>query len=194
MLIVAQLKERVGFAHFDARVFAVPSMSEALRNVWWRQNDCKCNSKLNLGAANLKQREFENLSPAQIVRKLRAEKGIDWRDMPGPYKWGACTLIRRPTTTTTPLTSPHVSPQEGQGAEGRLQPQDGRAHPRRRALGHHVRLLLNVRTPTVSCDSFTSCVTAPSRVSNLRGVRRLRDSRLLCVCFAYVRGRGENVG
>lgn len=86
----SQLKERIAHVHFDARAFSVPSAAEALRNVWWRQNDCKCNSKLNLGTCNLAQKDVEGLSPAQIVKKLRAEKGIEWRDMPGAYKWGVC--------------------------------------------------------------------------------------------------------
>jgi len=82
-----QLVDKIHKAYFDARVFHVPSTKEVLNNVIWRISDVKRNGVNNLGHSHFKQQELEGLSPTEVKEKLLL-KGINWEDMPGPYKFG----------------------------------------------------------------------------------------------------------
>jgi len=84
----SKLIEKIHKAFFDARIFNLPNEKELVNNVIWRIKDCKRNSKNNLGHYQFSQKELEGLTPTQVVQKLIKDRGINWEDMPGPYKWG----------------------------------------------------------------------------------------------------------
>jgi len=83
-----KILDKIHLAYFDGRIFNVPTLSEVLYNIIWRMTDAKRNSKNNLGHIHFPQREVEGLHPGQILDKLLNEKGVDWNEMPGPFKWG----------------------------------------------------------------------------------------------------------
>jgi len=83
----SELVEKIHKAHFDARVFHLPSNTELLNNVIWRIKDVKRNSVNNLGHCHFKQKDVQGVNPAQVREKL-VEKGIFWEEMPDPYKFG----------------------------------------------------------------------------------------------------------
>jgi len=82
-----RLVDKIHEAYFDARVFNLPT-EDIYKNVYWRQNDCQCNSMLNLGYAHLRQAEMEGLGPNNVKQKLMQDKGIDYYQMPATYRLG----------------------------------------------------------------------------------------------------------
>ncbi len=100
--IFFQLKEKLPWAHFDARAFNLPNGSEVLvskriifmridcvdlltlsmqRNIIWRQADAKANSKLNLAHHYFSQRDLHGLKPKQVCDASSLYCG-----------WNTCTL------------------------------------------------------------------------------------------------------
>eukprot|EP01090_Pellita_catalonica_P021267 TRINITY_DN7916_c0_g1_i1.p1 TRINITY_DN7916_c0_g1~~TRINITY_DN7916_c0_g1_i1.p1 ORF type:complete len:359 (+),score=64.70 TRINITY_DN7916_c0_g1_i1:35-1111(+) len=74
--------------HFDSRVFNLPNEEEVVVNLAWRTADVLRNSKNNLGHFHFKPPEMFRLSPKQVLEKLQTEKGVNWHDMPAPYRCG----------------------------------------------------------------------------------------------------------
>ena len=75
-------------ALFDCRVFIVPSATEAINHMVWRQQDCTRNSISMAGSANFLHKELQGLNGDQVQEKLFQEKGINWNDYPTKFKRG----------------------------------------------------------------------------------------------------------
>jgi len=73
---------------FDARAFSLPNEAEVVHCINWRIKDVMRNSKNNLGFAYFHHKELNRMNPKQVEIKLKTEKGVDWNDMPAPYKYG----------------------------------------------------------------------------------------------------------
>jgi len=82
---------------FDARAFSMPNEEEVVHCINWRIKDVMRNSKNNLGFAHFHHKELERMNPKQVQIKLKTEKGVDWNDMPGPYKFGCFVKRERHT-------------------------------------------------------------------------------------------------
>jgi len=83
-----RLVDKIHEAYFDARIFNLANTEDIYKNIYWRQNDCQCNSILNLGYAHLRQADMEGLGPNKVKKKLLKDKGIDYNNMPDTYRLG----------------------------------------------------------------------------------------------------------
>ena len=85
-------------AYFDARVFAVPTKSEILNGLIWRQNDCVKNSisaacyyeVAKIKGKKTTRKMMHGLNQKQQQELLFAEAGINWNDYPIKFKRGSC--------------------------------------------------------------------------------------------------------
>lgn len=81
------LKSKIGKAFFDARVFQVPTDTEAFNSLLWRTKDCERNSK-NVFAQNiLSHKDCQNLSSNELVEKC-LELGYNWNTLEDRFKYG----------------------------------------------------------------------------------------------------------
>lgn len=76
-------------AHFDARVFQVPTVDEMINCILWRQQDCTRNSISMAASANFSHKSLEGKSGKEKQEMLFTEKGINWNDYRVKYKRGA---------------------------------------------------------------------------------------------------------
>jgi len=77
-------------AHFDGRVFNVPTTGEALNNVLWRcAFDCRRNSISALGFTLYNQKELQGIGSTKLQEKMKIEKNVDWENMPDEFKYGS---------------------------------------------------------------------------------------------------------
>jgi tRNA(His) guanylyltransferase len=74
---------------FDARVFAVPSKTEASNNLVWRCLDASKNSISMVAQSEFSQKELVNLSGNQMKCKLLTEKSINWNNFTSDQKQGS---------------------------------------------------------------------------------------------------------
>jgi len=77
-------------AFFDARVFIVPSATEAINHMIWRQQDATRNSISMAGQANFSHKELQGLNGSQVQEKLFSDANINWNDFPTKFKRGVC--------------------------------------------------------------------------------------------------------
>lgn len=76
-------------AMFDARVFNIPK--EEVANCFiWRQQDATRNAIQMLGQSHFSHKELECKSQNDIQDMLMLELGINFNDMPAPFKRGVC--------------------------------------------------------------------------------------------------------
>lgn len=94
-------------AYFDARVFQVPSVSEAANVLVWRQNDATKNSissatyyeVSNKVGRKTARKKMHGLNQKQQQELLFSETGINWNDYPTKYKRGiACYRVSKTIT------------------------------------------------------------------------------------------------
>ena len=78
---------------FDARVFAVPSKTEAMNSVLWRVNDAVKNSISMVAQSFFSHKELQNLNGNQMQEMLIRERGVNWNDYSSNEKQG--TFIRK---------------------------------------------------------------------------------------------------
>jgi tRNA(His) guanylyltransferase len=86
------------FANFDCRIFQVPNLGWAYKQLLWRERDATKNSISMLAQANFKHKELEGLNGSQLQDKLMIEKGVNWNDMPVHKKRG--TYVKRTKVTS----------------------------------------------------------------------------------------------
>jgi len=93
-LIPELIPSKVGeIPSFDARIFQVPSLSEAANLVLWRWIDARKNSISMAAQAHFKPSELNGKTGTDRLRMLEG-KGISWAtDYPDHLKWG--TFIQR---------------------------------------------------------------------------------------------------
>lgn len=83
-------------AFFDARCFSIPR--EEVNNCFvWRQQDATRNAIQMLGQAHFSHKQLDHKTTNQIQDMLWKEKGINFNNMPIPFKRGVC--VKRVTIT-----------------------------------------------------------------------------------------------
>lgn len=78
---------------FDARVFFVPSKTEAANNLVWRCQDCCKNSISMVAQCNFSHKELQGLDGKQMQHKLLTERDVNWNDYSANEKQG--TFVRK---------------------------------------------------------------------------------------------------
>jgi tRNA(His) guanylyltransferase len=78
---------------FDARVFPVPSQTEAVNNLVWRTQDASKNSVSMVAQNEFSHKELQGLSGKEMQFKLLTERDINWNDFSSNEKQG--TYIRK---------------------------------------------------------------------------------------------------
>lgn len=78
---------------FDARVFAVPSKTEASNCIVWRVQDYCKNSVSMVAQCNFSHKSLQGLDGKQMQYKLLTEKDINWNDFSSNEKQG--TFVRK---------------------------------------------------------------------------------------------------
>jgi tRNA(His) 5'-end guanylyltransferase len=102
--VLPQKAEYRPFPTFDARVWTVPSLSEAVNCFVWRELDATRNSVTMATRAVYSHGEVVGKKNSQMQEMLHA-KGINWSDYPSWFKRGTY-LIRR--KTRRPLTAEEI--------------------------------------------------------------------------------------
>jgi tRNA(His) 5'-end guanylyltransferase len=75
-------------AHFDCRLFSVPTLEEVFNNLYWRSaHDCVRNSIHGLARVHFSSKKLHKKSCA-MMKKMLLEVGIDWEKMSERYKYG----------------------------------------------------------------------------------------------------------
>lgn len=88
-------------ATFDCRAFNVPSITEAINCVIWRQQDATKNSILSVGQSEFSHKELQGKKCNEIQDMLMLQKGINWNNFPVMYKRGV-SCIRKLEDVETP--------------------------------------------------------------------------------------------
>lgn len=78
--------------HFDARVFNVPNMGEALNNLLWRIQDAKKNA-VSMACTSVCSHKSRQGANSVRMLEMMSEKGIVFQDYPSFFRSG--TLVRR---------------------------------------------------------------------------------------------------
>lgn len=79
---------------FDARAFAVPSLAEAAKVLWWREIDAAKNAVSMAARAVCSHKELHNKNRDDMLAML-SDRGVDFEAYPRFFKHG--TFIRRIT-------------------------------------------------------------------------------------------------
>lgn len=77
-------------AHFDARLFSLPSTERLHAYMRWRAlQDCRRNSISMLAQAHFSAAQLHGVDARAMVRMLREEKGVDWAAQPSFFRYGS---------------------------------------------------------------------------------------------------------
>ena len=88
-------------AFFDCRVFQVPSKTEAVNTLVWREFDAVRNSIQMLAHHHFSHKQLHGKNTAEMQDMLMQEHGLNWDDTSSCWKRG--TYVQR-LTTTAPMT------------------------------------------------------------------------------------------
>lgn len=80
---------------FDCRVFNVPTKTEAVNNLIWREQDAVRNSISMLAQNYFSHKELHKKSCDEMQEMLFIEHGINWNDLPATKKRGSYILRRK---------------------------------------------------------------------------------------------------
>ena len=77
-------------AHFDARLFSLPSAERVHAYMRWRAlQDCRRNSISMLAQAHFPAAQLHGVDARAMVRLLREEKGVEWSAQPAFFRYGS---------------------------------------------------------------------------------------------------------
>ena len=77
-------------AHFDARLFSLPSAERVHAYMRWRAlQDCRRNSISMLAQAHFPAAQLHGVDARGMVRLLREEKGVEWSAQPAFFRYGS---------------------------------------------------------------------------------------------------------
>lgn len=77
-------------AHFDARVFSLPSTERLHAYMRWRAlQDCRRNSISMLAQAHFSPAQLHGIDARTMLRMLLEEKGVDWLEQPAFFRYGS---------------------------------------------------------------------------------------------------------
>jgi len=83
--------EEVRLAHFDSRVFSIPSREEVLNYLIWRQQDATRNSISSVAQSLYSHQQLEGVTTGDM-QELIFQKGKNWNDYPIGQKRGRIVL------------------------------------------------------------------------------------------------------
>lgn len=92
-------------AIFDCRIYQVPTLSDAVAQIIWRENDAVRNSKLNLARSVFSHREIQGVHTGRL-ESMMEENGVVWSNLRSGFKWGSYIKMIR---SDTPFTSDEIS-------------------------------------------------------------------------------------
>ena len=99
--------------HFDARVFQVPTRTEATNAVLWREKDA-CKNAVSMAARSFyPHRDLQGKSAAQM-QEMIFEKGKNFNDYPASFKRGTF-LQARTRETSLPAQAVEFLPEGSEG-------------------------------------------------------------------------------
>lgn len=75
-------------ADFDCRAFNIPK-EDVCNNILWRQRDAEKNSIQMLAQSLYSHKELQGISRKNLQNKMFTEKGVNWNELPIPYKRGS---------------------------------------------------------------------------------------------------------
>ncbi|MGL4758390.1 MAG: tRNA(His) guanylyltransferase Thg1 family protein [Patescibacteria group bacterium] len=75
-------------ALFDCRVYQVPNLDWAYKQLLWRERDATKNSISMVAQANFPHKSLDGLNGSQLQEKLFSEAGINWNNLPVRQKRG----------------------------------------------------------------------------------------------------------
>lgn len=85
-------------AHFDARIFAVPSIEEALNNLLWRcRNDAVRNAVSSFARTMYSTKDMHGKRAQELVAMMREEKGVVFEDAVPKWAIEGCLVKREQT-------------------------------------------------------------------------------------------------
>ena len=77
-------------AHFDARVFSLPSTERLHGYMRWRAlQDCRRNSISMLAQAHFSPAQLHGVDARTMCRMLLEDKGVDWLEQPAFFRYGS---------------------------------------------------------------------------------------------------------
>ncbi len=77
-------------AHFDARVFSLPSTERLHGYMRWRAlQDCRRNSISMLAQAHFSPAQLHGVEARTMLRMLLEDKGVDWLEQPAFFRYGS---------------------------------------------------------------------------------------------------------
>lgn len=86
---------KAGIAHFDARLFVLPTTGELLNNILWRCHyDCQRNAKSAFARSFMSAKQTHKINTKEQIARVADEHGIDYtRTVPPWAQYG--TMIKR---------------------------------------------------------------------------------------------------
>ena len=85
-------------AHFDARVFSMPSADRLVAYMRWRAVlDCRRNSVSMLAQAHFSAKELHGVDAATSIAMSRDRKGVHWSETPPFFRFG--TFVKKEAYT-----------------------------------------------------------------------------------------------
>lgn len=97
--------ETFKLAEFDARIWILPSKTEVVNYLIWRQQDATRNSISSVAQSLYSHKELENKSSDE-KQEMIFQKGINWNNFSSGKKRGR--FIEKVEKTIYPLGSPHA--------------------------------------------------------------------------------------
>jgi len=86
--------DKFKLAHFDSRVFTIPSLEEVINYFIWRQQDASRNSVSSVAQSMYSHKELNGKTTGDM-QELIFQRGHNWNDYPVGQKRGR-TIVRRP--------------------------------------------------------------------------------------------------
>jgi len=101
-LVPSFLPEKEGnLAHFDCRVWTVPTLIEAANVILWREQDAVRNSVQMAAQALYGHKQLQNKNTSDLHEML-FQKDINWNDYPASFKRGTYVFRKVVERTLTP--------------------------------------------------------------------------------------------
>jgi tRNA(His) 5'-end guanylyltransferase len=83
------LPEHNKVANFDCRIYQVPNMEWACKQLLWREKDATKNSISTLAQSLFSHKKLHGLNGGQMQDLMMEKKGVNWNDLDPKYKRGS---------------------------------------------------------------------------------------------------------
>lgn len=97
---ISNMFSQYGMPSFDCRVFELPSKTEAVNAILWRELDATKNAISSAAHSMFSHKSLQNLNGKQMQEKMWQEKNINFNDYPAYFKRG--TFVRKEIIEYTP--------------------------------------------------------------------------------------------